>query len=130
MRKRSRKNGKRITLTVERFEGSELHTTWKQLFSDLSNASDEIRVLSFNFLKLSPELIRFESSIASGAVVTILLKPSDFFLDLCLAVRTGKFDFLIIKYGHSFSSVDSRLVELPSLSTLEKLPVKAGEIEK
>lgn len=127
---RKSKRLKEITLTIERFEGSELREVLQRLLADLANASSEIQSHALNLLKGVPGLCRLESGIASGAKVTFLLKPSDFLLDICVAVRTGEFNNLIVGNEHSFSSVDSGLVELPSLSTLGKLPMSTQKIEK
>jgi hypothetical protein len=113
---------KEYTATLEEYEGSELEKVFKVLFADLSNAPDEVRDRALSFFNPLSELIRFESGVTAGTVMPILIKPTDLLLNLCVAVRTGNFDFLVVEHGHSFSSVKSGLVELPSISTLEKLP--------
>ena len=113
---------RKITLTFEPFDGSELFGVMDELLSDLINAPDEVRNRALYFLDFPSKLIRLESCITSGAVVTVLLKPSELLLDLCAAVRTGNFDFVVIEHGHSFSFVEDGFRELPILSTLEKLP--------
>ena len=99
---------------------SELSAFLDELLADLSNVPDEVGELLLNFLKFSPELVSFECGVAAGAVVTILLKPSQRLIDLGLAIRAGNFDLLLVERSHGFSFVDNGLVELPILSTLEK----------
>jgi hypothetical protein len=116
------RRGKRIKifLTLERFKGSELRKAMDRLLTDLANASNETRSNAINLLKCGPELCRLESGIASGAKITFLLEPSDFLLDICVAVRTGEFNNLVVGNEHGFSFVENELVELPILSTSEK----------
>lgn len=83
-----------------RADSQELTQFLKGLLSDLSNVSLEVRQLAFNFLQLSPELIRFEFRAASRTVMTALFKPSQRLLDLRSAIRTGDFDLLFVKYSH------------------------------
>lgn len=128
MGKRKSKKGKRITLTHERSEGPELCEVFKQLLADLANAPGEVRKILFDFSNVLPErLVSIEFKVTSRTSGALLFKPSQLLLDLALAVRTGNFDLCVIEHGHSFSSVDSGLVELPSLSTLEKLPIAGLE---
>lgn len=103
-----------------RADTSELSALVDGLLAELPNVPDEVRQLLLNFLKFSPELVSFECGVAAGAVVTILLKPSQRLIDLGFAIRTGNFDFLLVEQSHGFSFVDNGLVELPILSTLEK----------
>ncbi|MBA3756504.1 MAG: hypothetical protein H0X02_09860 [Nitrosomonas sp.] len=118
---------KSMTLTLEPFKRSELKKVLNRLRADLANAPNEVRELFLNFPKLSAELVSFECGFAAGAVVTVLLKPSQLLLDLGFAIRTGNFDFVVVEHPHGFSCVDSGLVELPILSTLEKLPIRSKE---
>lgn len=109
------KKYKRITLTLERFKGSELRQVLKQLLSDLANAPDEVRNRALGFLDFTSELVSLEAGVTSGATVPILIKPSNFLLNLCTAVRAGNFDLCVIEHSHSFSFVGNGLVELPIL---------------
>ncbi|MXS81554.1 hypothetical protein [Nitrosomonas oligotropha] len=117
-----------ISFALEKPEESKLIATFNELLADLANASPEIQSNAIRLLKDLSKLATIDSVTTPGAAITILFKPSDFLLDVCIAVRTGKFDNLIVGNEHSFSSVDSGLRELPSLSTLEKLPMNAEKM--
>ena len=121
---------KEITLTLEAYEGSELAKTLEGLFADLLKCPDIFRQFAIERLQILTELISLESNLTSGAATTLLLKPSQTLLDLCFAVRTCNLKFLSVKQSHSFSSVDSGLVELPILSTLEKPQTSKDETEE
>lgn len=86
-----------IELTADTKEFSSI---LDELLSDLSNAPHEVRKLAFDFLNFSTELVSFEFSITSGTTMAALLKPTQRLLDLCLAVRTGDFDLIIVKHSH------------------------------
>ena len=92
-----------IELDIENPESSELLRVMRGLLADLANASAEIQGHALKLLEGVPELCRLESGAASGAKITFLLKPSDFLLDLCLAVRTGNFDKLVVGNEHGSS---------------------------
>ena len=94
---------KTIELDIENPESSELFRVMRGLLVDLANASAEIQGHAFKLLEGVPELCRLESGAASWAKITFLLKPSDFLLDLCLAVRTGNFDKLVVGNEHGSS---------------------------
>ena len=110
----------KITLTVQRFEESELKKELGRLFSDLANATDEIRKTFFNIFKTSSELVSLECGVATGAVILVLLKPSQRLLDLGAAVRAGDLNRLVVEQAHGFSFVENELVELSILPTSEK----------
>ena len=64
---------------------------------DLANAPGEIRKLALDFSDLNPELVCFERGVASRAVLSVLLKPTQRLLDFAAAVRTGDFEKLLIE---------------------------------
>ncbi|MBS0424590.1 MAG: hypothetical protein JSR71_09265 [Proteobacteria bacterium] len=130
MRRNLKKMDKQIILTMQPVDKSELFRVLNELLADLADAPSEIRANAVCLLDEISKLAAIKCVTTPGAVVTILLEPSDFLLNICVAVRTGKFDNLVVGNEHCFSSVDSGLVELPSLSTLEKLPISMEEIEK
>ena len=86
-------------------ETGDLTAFLEQLELALADATAEVRELALDFLEGSAELVRVENGMASGAMVALLFKPSQRLLDLDLAVRTGDFDSLIVKYGHGAAPV-------------------------
>lgn len=113
------RNHSEITL---RADATALSAFLDGLLADLANTPSEIRDF-LNFLESSPELISFECGVAAGAVVTVLLKPSQRLLDFGAAIRAGNFDFLRIKHSHGFSFVDNGSGCVSILSTSEKPPI-------
>lgn len=70
------------------------------LEADLAAASQEVRQLALDLLDLAPKLADVQAGPAAGADVTILLEPSQWFLDLAAAVRAGDLDWLGVEYSH------------------------------
>ncbi len=99
---------------------SELSAFWDGLLADLSDVPEEVREFFLNLGNLPAELVCFECGVTSGAVVTVLLKPSQRLVDFGAAIRARNFDFVFVEQSHGFSFVDSGLVELPILPTSEK----------
>jgi hypothetical protein len=87
---------------VLRAEAQELNQVIEALQLDLADAPLQVRQRALDFFDLQPELVSIESGPATGATVPFLLKPSQGLLDLALAVRTGDFDALAVKYPHCF----------------------------
>jgi len=114
-----------INFVSEPPESSELFKTLDGLLVELRKATPEIRSNALCLFKSLSNLATAEFVTTPGAPVVIVFKPSDCLLDLCLAVRTGKFDNLIVGNEHCFSFVENKLWELPILSILEKLPDKS-----
>lgn len=89
--------------TIEiKADTTELNSYIDQLVANLANAPQEVRQLALRFVDIPSELIRFECGAASGAGVTVLLKPSQRLLDLGTAIRTGNFDLFVIKNAHDY----------------------------
>lgn len=71
-----------------------------ELELELVDAPLQVRELALDFIDGTSELCRVEQGVASGAVVPILLEPSQGVLDFLSAVRARDFDALLIKYSH------------------------------
>lgn len=78
-------------------DGSDLISFLEDLLAELSEAPDEIRQRALDFVQSLPELISFEQGVATGAIVPLLLKPSQRLLDFRAAIGTGDFDLLIVE---------------------------------
>lgn len=72
----------------------------QELELELVNAPLQIRKLALDFIDGMTELCRFKQSIATGAMVPLLLEPSDGMFDLLSAVRACDFDALSVKHSH------------------------------
>jgi hypothetical protein len=83
-----------IELTLD---GSDLISFLEGLLAELSEAPEEIRQRALDFVQVLPELVSFEQGIATGTMVPLLLKPSQWLLDFRAAIRTGNFDLLIVE---------------------------------
>jgi hypothetical protein len=68
----------------------------EELLADLAEAPEGVRERALDLIKTPSELIGFEQGVATGAVVPLLLKPSQRLLDFRAAVRTSNFDLLSI----------------------------------
>ena len=71
-----------------------------QLKLDLADAPLQVRELALNLLDGASELVCLEQGPASGARVTVLLKPSQRLLDFASAVRARNFNFLGVEESH------------------------------
>jgi hypothetical protein len=96
--KLGRTRGQRVvTLRAEAWDLEQV--VW-QLERDLADAPLQVRELALGFIERAPELVCLEQGAATGAGVTVLLKPSQRLLDLVAAVRAGDLEFLAIKGFH------------------------------
>ncbi len=69
-----------------------------QLLADFPH---ELGQLPLDLVDVPSELVCFEQGVASGAVLPILLKPSQRLLDLGAAIRARNFDLLVVKGSHA-----------------------------
>lgn len=86
-----------ITLDLD---ASALEQVLNELLENLADAPLKVRELALGFIKRQPQLAVIDSGPASGAVVPLLLKPSQGLLDLVRAVRAGDLDAFVVKYSH------------------------------
>jgi len=89
-------------VTTLDFDGSALLNAMSELNLYLDRLPDTFRHLVGQILvkrnKLSPKILSVETSVTSSdGTVFIIFKPSDLFLELLSACRTGNLDNLIIK---------------------------------
>jgi hypothetical protein len=77
-----------------------------ELLKHLPDSPRHVREFALNLLDGGGELFSIEQGVAAGAVVSLLLKPTQRLLDFSLAVRTGDFDRLVVKDSHDSSIVD------------------------
>ena len=111
-----------IELKLEDPGNSELFRVLDGLLADLANAPAEIQSHALNLSRGGSELGRLENGIASGAEVAFLFKPTDFLLDLCLAVRTGNFDKLVVGNEHGSSLAVNGVVRYSILPAMGEPP--------
>jgi hypothetical protein len=83
-----------IELTLD---GSDIIGFLEGLLADLAEAPEGIRERALDLIKTPSEFVCFEQGVAAGAVVPLLLKPSQRLLDLRAAIRTGDFDLLVVE---------------------------------
>ena len=79
-------------------DATELNEFIGRLLADFPH---EIGQLSLDLVDVPAELVCFEQGVATGAVLPILLKPSQRLLDLGAAIRARNFDLFVVKGSHA-----------------------------